>query len=121
MRQYLTFDISKYSEIFDVVVNNLGFDPEVFATDDVIIVEDESDADDIIAEFPRGTFGVSETLAEAVMRKTGVWNPERFDHNGVEYPSQRNMCRVYGISESKFKNRRKAGWSLEEALTGVRK
>lgn len=121
MRQYLSFDISKHDEIFDIVVNNLGFGPDVFATDDVIIVETEEEADDIIIEFPRDTFVVSESLAEAVMRKTGICNPERFDHNGVEYASQRRMCDAYGVSVSKFKNRRKAGWSLEEALTGVRK
>lgn len=121
MKQYLAFHISKHDEIFNVVVNNLGFEPEVFATDDVIVVNTESEADDIIAEFPRGTFDVSETMSEFIMRKSGMYNPEYIDHNGVEYASQKRMCDAYHVSPTKFKNRRKAGWSLEEALTGVRK
>ena len=42
----------------------------------------------------------------------------RTDHKGIVYPSQKAMCRAYGIIVDSYRQRReKMGWSLEKALT----
>lgn len=39
------------------------------------------------------------------------------DHKGNEYPSQKAMCKAYGVSFGTFQKRIKKGMSIEEALT----
>ncbi len=41
------------------------------------------------------------------------------DHEGKEYPSQRAMCRAYGIKVAAFRARLRNGYSLEDALTAA--
>lgn len=40
---------------------------------------------------------------------------------GEQYASQTELCRVYGVQRGNFWTRRKAGWSLEEALELVKR
>ena len=41
------------------------------------------------------------------------------DHLGNIFPSQRAMCRRYGISPSLYCNRRKKGWPVKASLLGA--
>lgn len=43
------------------------------------------------------------------------------DHLGNEFTTQSEMVEYYGVKPATFINRRRKGWSLEEALTGKRK
>ena len=42
------------------------------------------------------------------------------DHLGNKFKNQNDMCRAYKVSTATFINRRRNGWTLKEALTGVR-
>lgn len=43
-----------------------------------------------------------------------------YDHLGNPFRSKHDMCAAYGINVSTFKSRVQSGYSLEEALTGVK-
>lgn len=43
------------------------------------------------------------------------------DHLGNEFANIFQMCSYYRVSESKYRSRIAHGWTLEEALTGIRK
>lgn len=46
-------------------------------------------------------------------------NPSRVsDHLGNEFSSQKEMCEYWKVNATTFRNRKRKGWSLEEALTG---
>jgi hypothetical protein len=39
------------------------------------------------------------------------------DHTGRRFPNPKDMCLAWGVSPQAFYRRRKAGWTVEEALT----
>lgn len=58
-------------------------------------------------------------LEEALTRPTGHRNGVPcLDHNGREYPSVTEMCRVWGVPTATFLRKIKCGQGLDEALGG---
>ena len=42
------------------------------------------------------------------------------EYNGIQYSSERNLCKSLGINYSTFKNRKSKGWTINECVTGIR-
>ena len=55
----LRFDIFYYDEIYDVLVDELGFSQDTFITDDCIEI-DEDDYEMVIEKFPHVEFEILE-------------------------------------------------------------
>lgn len=58
---------------------------------------------------------VEEALTTPAVKRNQP-KPSR-DHLGNEYPSMKAMCEAWGQDYNKYLRRRKAGWSVEKALT----
>lgn len=43
------------------------------------------------------------------------------DYLGNRYINVKTMCKVYGITVEKYRRRLRSGWTVEEALTGIKK
>lgn len=62
------------------------------------------------------------TIEEALTgNKAHVCGKPCTDHLGQEFPSKTAMYKHWGVEKSIFNRRLQKGWSLEEALTGIRK
>lgn len=75
------------------------------------------DMTEALQDVQKYTAGKSAVIQHHKTQKTGrVYT----DHVGNTFDTVYQLCAYYGVSESKYHSRLNNGWTLEEALTGIR-